>query len=651
MRRVEKSAGRSARGRKLGVVSVRTGILLALAAVAFRGLLTDLLHSLFTERELPPMIRDNPSAVLILVAALTLISVFAARRYLTNANLFRDHAAEQAARESEFDEFFTYYYRSPAPTKAPRMFEYYLENWFNKDPRGRPLFEFLFARIAKGSPEVLRGYEALLPQATHEARLTILAALALAGDEQTRKFLEARINNSQFGAEKNVIGKILEAPIPVPADIFQRPVRCPLDLDFLWTEFSVTGNPRAVSRLIDVLEWPDRLREKLCAWMQSTCAQPQQVQLLEQVGIVLDYAEREVVNAEDLDILSMADTSTSLSRERFQEVKSALPFPLSEEDTNYIGVKASAKWSLTSNAERHPLILQTCEAEAAKRTGRAKLALLEIVSRTYLAQGDFVAGCNHFDSYRRLKYDLQNPQLSAAKAELRGLRGLSPSSASLEPGELPDPGRIARLCAEETEKASSYLTERLIIDRAEEYLKPKEYISMEWQAQFVKPDRFHVTQIAREPDGSEPYDEWITIGQEHYDYIGYWFRLEERSTRVGLNHTMGPEQCLGILRSEQPCSALLHHYRDQRYTLLQYEIRDEQHFPGLGDEVEFPIHVRFWIEANSELLAKVEMVIQPRDDPARKGVPGELVHTFAGYGLKLRIEPPEPWMVQSSNTR
>ena len=313
-------------------------------------------------------------------------------------------------------------------------------------------------------------------------------------------------------------------------------------------------------------------------------------------------------------------------------------------------MKASAKWSLASNAREHSLVLQTCEAEATKRTGLTKLALLESVSRTYLAQGDFVVGCNHYDSYRRLKYDLQNPQLSAAKAELRALRGLSPNSASPEPGELPDPGQTARRCAEETEKVSSYLTERLIIDRTLECLKPKDYISMEWQAQFVKPDRFHVTQVAREPDGSEPCDEWITIGQEHYDYIWYWFRLKEKSTRVGLNHTMGPEQCLGILRSEQPCSALLHRYRDRRYTLLQYEIRDEQHFSGLGDEVEFPIHVRFWIEANSKLLAKVEMVIQPRD-PASKGVPGELVHTFAGYGLKFRIEPPEPWMVRSSNTR
>ena len=653
-------------GRKMGVVGVRTGIVLVLAVGACQRLLTDWLHPVFTDSAPSPMIRDHLWGGVILVAALALGIVFAARRYFTDVCLSRD-PGKQSAEESEFDEFCTYYYRFPQPMKAPRMFEFYLASWFTKDPRGRPLFEFFFARIAEGNPEVLRGYEALLPQATHEARLTILAALALAGDEKTRKFLEACINDGQFEAEgdalcllvhaaplwqsaraKDVIGKILETPIPDPADIFQRPVRCPLD--FLWAEFFVTGNTQAVSRIADVLEWPDRIRNRLQVWMQSTPAQPQQAQLLEQVGIVLDYAEREVVNAEDLDIFSMADTSTSLSRERFQQVKNALPFPLSEEDVNCIGVKASAKWSLASNARQHSLVLQTLSAGAAKTTGRAKLALLETVSRTYFAQGDFVAGCTHYDSYRRLKYDLENPQLSATKAELRALRGLSPSSASPEPGELPDPGQIARRCAEETEKASSYLTERLIVDRTLEYLKPKDYISMEWQAQFVKPDRFHVTQVTREPDGSEPYDEWITIGQEHYDYIGYWFRLKEKSTRVGLNHTMGPEQCLGILRSEQPCSALLHHYRDQRYTLLQYEIRDEQHFPGLGDEVEFPFHVRFWIEANSKLLAKVETVIQPRD-PARKGVPGELVHTFAAYGLKLHIEPPEPWMVQSSNTR
>ena len=39
------------------------------------------------------------------------------------------------------------------------------------------------------------------------------------------------------------------------------------DLDMLWAEFLITGERKAVLHIINVLEWPDRVREKLNNWL------------------------------------------------------------------------------------------------------------------------------------------------------------------------------------------------------------------------------------------------------------------------------------------------------------------------------------------------------------------------------------------------
>jgi putative NIF3 family GTP cyclohydrolase 1 type 2 len=243
--------------------------------------------------------------IFILISALVLVVLIAGGRRLFAAHSPRDRQ-KQSMSDQALDKFETYYYRSPAPKEAPRMFEWWLTHDFSpSDPVGRLIQGFFFARVARDNPEVVRGYEVVLPKVPHEARLVILEVLSVSGDENTRKFLQDCAANSKFGAEKDVIDKILAGPIPAPLDIFQRPIEGGWDLDLLWIEFFVTGSPRPVLRIVDVLEWPDRLRGKLSAWMESTSPVANQVQLLEQGGFVLDFAHKEIVNIDDLDIFSV----------------------------------------------------------------------------------------------------------------------------------------------------------------------------------------------------------------------------------------------------------------------------------------------------------------------------------------------------------
>jgi hypothetical protein len=54
-----------------------------------------------------------------------------------------------------------------------------------------------------------------------------------------------------------------------PGDPLAKPIASPRDPDLHWREFLLTGDHRPVVRLIDVLEWPDLLRERLVGWLHT----------------------------------------------------------------------------------------------------------------------------------------------------------------------------------------------------------------------------------------------------------------------------------------------------------------------------------------------------------------------------------------------
>ncbi len=175
---------------------------------------------------------------------------------------------------------------------------------------------------------------------------------------------------------------------PTTVNAIERAIRAPTDNDLLWVEFTVCGNEEPVVRLIDVLEWTDRVREGLDAWLRRPAPRSflslfhrghqTQRELRNVAGIVCDLARQSIDTPDDLDCRCMLD-GLAISAERFERVRRILPFPLSSDDLYHIGIKASAKWSLASNCERHPKVRDVCVSEAARRSGRARLALLNII--------------------------------------------------------------------------------------------------------------------------------------------------------------------------------------------------------------------------------------------------------------------------------
>lgn len=317
--------------------------------------------------------------------------------------------------EAEFDRFITYYYQSGSPNKAPEALQYLINSEMLQVAMAQEgtyhLITYLFSRIVQDHSEVLRQYEALFDEASHEGRLFIMRILELGGDEKTRDFMASRLNLKEFESEQRELDRILASPTRSVNPLHNPISGCP-DLDLLWGEFLATGDTNAVRRIIQVLEWPDIVRENLQAWLESKprfrllgWSKVQRSSALGRLrdiaGIECDIGQNYILTVEDLDCLCVLE-ELQISQERFQKIRKALPFQLSADELNDLFVKAAAKWSLGSNAIQHLPVLKTCEEELINRVGRSKLALLEIVARTYLFQNDETAAAERITEYVRL---------------------------------------------------------------------------------------------------------------------------------------------------------------------------------------------------------------------------------------------------------
>ena len=319
--------------------------------------------------------------------------------------------------ETEYNGFMKSYYSSePDAERTAEAVRYgtsssYLQQCKNA-PGAVDINRFFLARIGIENSPVLRVYERISDDVSHEQRIFLLGILSCVGDATTKIFLQDRVNLDSYGEERVEIERILTSGVP---DGLSEPLRSivstGLDLDFLWVEFFVSGNGTAIRRIIQVLEMPDRIRGELNGWLRSErSGLPRFFQwrydrfarkLDESLGISVDISRKEVTTPEDLDCLCSME-NLSASRERFKKARSILPFKLSAEQVNEIGVKASAKWSLGANSMSDDLVRSICKEEAETRDGRSKIALLEIVAAVYRSLGQHEEAAQYLQKYVRL---------------------------------------------------------------------------------------------------------------------------------------------------------------------------------------------------------------------------------------------------------
>src|SRR5262245_29965870 len=159
-------------------------------------------------------------------------------------------------------EFFNYYLH-PRPEQAPEALLDCLEKGMFNDPDNAVWY--LFARVAREHPWLVRRYEALFRE-NIASRPVVLKILQQAGDLETRRFLLDSIGNPDFRPLQTEL-KAAVHEWPAAINPLTQPVASAADLDRLWCEFRATGSTAPVLRIIEVFEGPDRIRGRLEDWL------------------------------------------------------------------------------------------------------------------------------------------------------------------------------------------------------------------------------------------------------------------------------------------------------------------------------------------------------------------------------------------------
>src|SRR6266568_1449488 len=168
--------------------------------------------------------------------------------------------------EASFEDIFTTFYRSPSPALALEALEGEARRESELDKGHTDLEVYYFATIARRFPSIVRDYEALFDRSPTRFVLSVLAQMS---DEETRRFLAARLEDDRFRAVRRDMRHAVKGETPPIAPRIA-PGRSSLgldvrglDLDLFWAEFFVTADTSPVERIIDVLEWPDVVRQRV----------------------------------------------------------------------------------------------------------------------------------------------------------------------------------------------------------------------------------------------------------------------------------------------------------------------------------------------------------------------------------------------------
>src|SRR5262249_50963739 len=117
---------------------------------------------------------------------------------------------------------------------------------------------------ARGNPELIRLYESRFADANKTGRTFLLGALRICGDQTTQRQIDKWLADATSAEQKRELSALrtflADSKRQLPRD---RTARTSADLLFLWLDFLVTGEYPPIARILDTLDQPDAIREKV----------------------------------------------------------------------------------------------------------------------------------------------------------------------------------------------------------------------------------------------------------------------------------------------------------------------------------------------------------------------------------------------------
>ena len=429
------------------------------------------------------------------------------------------------------------------------------------------------------------------------------------------------------------------------------PIQTAEDLDARWAEFLVSGESQPIEEIVEVLSWPDRIRARIEAFLSERRRfdflfggerRRRMLGKLAALGIGSDESLQKLESPFDLDCLALMN-GMAVDAERCKVLQTALLNPLEASDLVYLATKATAKWSLWSNARQHPRVLAVCVDALGRVSGAPRLGLLQIIAeaafrqepqRTVSAAQEFLA---LFPDHSQMAQLLRAAQKQSRILERQALFAESESSRtefSLNQG-------IAALqrCLLATKSVSSYRLHLTVRNPSEPGFSVRDGLQSEWDLDVVLPDRFGGERWFWNPEERTALaDRWITIGTAHYENPSFWVRFA-KPFRTASNLGLCLDAYLSPLQTATTAHAWEVSQQQQSFVLLEFvEVLLPELSAAVGSPSDVaPSRVWLWIESETGLLAAARVELRP----AKLATLLLLEQVFFDYGQPIQIERPE----------
>jgi len=551
---------------------------------------------------------------------------------------------------AEFEKVSNFYYLSGDESNALSAFKYFLNqsdlDVAIKTGPGGPV-PYFFYRLAQINPHLWTDYAGFIDNASPDQRLFILWVFMYGSGQTTAGFLRQWLGDKRYKDQHALIREILEErPEVQDRNVLELEAVTSLSqLDLLWTEFVITGAEEPVRRIIGVMEWPDLIRKKLQNSLHERVSEQapedypeEQLRLhLLDNGFIISKDAGMVYSAQDLDSFCVLE-GCNRSPERFEAMKSVLPFELSDEDVGHLWMKGSAKWSLCANAQQHTRVRDICVREAEARGGRCRLSLLEILYFYYSAQNDLQQALGYF--YQSLTYNqtARQEQKEHADARYVQLLLLRHEDGVGTEERTNDCMNLLSRCRTNTDDLQTYRSKMVWRPKIAD---PDDAGEMFWELEHIRPDRYRVEQTA----GSD-FDEWIIMADSYFRGPMFGHQKTDNQSLaegdIGLTKMLLSDSYLELVRNTDPEDIAQQNSEIGSLLSLGYRDVDPQKLNAdLGwhfEEVTVP-SIKLWFEAETCHLLRVDISLKFSGDGEESGEL-DIVHMFAGQNDEILIIPP-----------
>lgn len=320
----------------------------------------------------------------------------------------------------------------------------------------------------------------------------------------------------------------------------------------------------------------------------------------------------------------------------------ALQFTDERRDSVLFMAAALAKWSLSLQARKHPIVHKMLEYVVANSPRPLRDAIVDVIAKDADRIRQEVAAVMRSQHAKGLW--LERGASRTPNGRLSFLLGLAGDTVSPDPDATAKAKDALARAMEDVRTTESYCSQYVVKDLALTQLKDHDYSAYGARIDYAAPGRYHVTQQAwLDPPGRYVYDEWISVGDENFQNMGLWFRSED-----GLNAAQNQKFSLRELTQRLARIGAADRIDSQTigtgsYWLLSYG--DLQRRSQLADlRLCDPLalgscDLRLWIDAKSETIAKTQLTLRGTDKDG-KNLHIAINQVFGCHGEAITVTPP-----------